>query len=235
MPSTTFYNLKNNKQQELLHNALVLFAHNHYDDLNVRYISKEMGITTGAFYRYFGSKEEFYIFMVDYTLEQFWAKRNEIIRQMGKEEGAADLADKEKSKQIMEKIGRKIGVQEVLDRDGLQAGFWKFFYQSSLDIRMKYYFRTKGNPLYNYKLDDLSRMKNADTYSEEEKEITAFAIAVLQYVVTSFKYLEHRDFDDDEMFQMINKMILKGFEQGKSHIDGFTTERKPPILNEFEE
>ena len=59
MPSTTFYNLKYAKQKEMLDSAILLFAKKDFDELSVRSISKELGITTGAFYRYFGEKEEF--------------------------------------------------------------------------------------------------------------------------------------------------------------------------------
>lgn len=194
MPSTTFYNLKYSKQKELLDSAIVLFSKNDYDDLSVRSISKELGITTGAFYRYFGAKEEFYVFMIDYTLEQYWERQKELIKE----------------------LEHNISMQEVFERDPVQAGFWKNFYRSSLEIRLKYYFRTKDNPLYKRKLNDISSLKMADTYSQEEKEVTAFAVSVLQYVITSFKYLEHRDYDDEEMFQVLNKMLINGFQLGKS-------------------
>lgn len=193
MPSTTFYNLKYSRQKELLHSAMRLFSEKHYDDWSVRSLSKEMEITTGAFYRYFGSKEEFYIFMIDYTLEQFW-------------ETARILSDK---------LGRKVEVDEVRRLDRMQDNFWKLFDQSSMDIRMKYYFRTKDNPLYQFQLNAVSEIKNADTYGEEEREVTAFTIAVLQYIVTSFRYLEHRDFDDEKMFQTMRDMLLRGFKMGK--------------------
>lgn len=192
MPSTTFYNLKYAKQKELLHSAMEVFAQNDYDDLNVRYISQCMGITTGAFYRYFGSKEEFYIFMCDHTLEQFWVKK----------------------RKLSEAEGRELEVEEVLVREQLQDDFWKHFYRSSLDIRMKYYFRTKGNPLFNRKLEDIRKFDPHKSYSNEEKEVAAFTIAVLQYVVTSFKQLEHRDYDDDAMFKKMEEIILKGFQLG---------------------
>lgn len=193
MPSTTFYNLKYSKQKELLHSAMTLFSEKHYDEWNVRSMSKELGITTGAFYRYFGSKEEFYIFIVDYTLEQFW----------------------ESARQLSEQLGRQVDVNEVRNRNKLQDNFWKFFDQSSMDIRMKYYFRTKNNPLYQHQLNAISKLNQADTYEKEEKEVAAFTIAVLQYIVTSFKYLEHRNFDEERMFQKLRDMLLRGFELGK--------------------
>lgn len=213
MPSTTFYNLKYSKQKELLHSAMVLFAENDYDDLSVRSLSKEMGITTGAFYRYFGSKEEFYIFMSDYTLEQFW-----IIQ-----------------KRYMAELGRYVDVQEVLERDQLQSDFWKRFHQSSLDIRMKYYFRTKGNPLFQHKLGVVSRLENAEAYTAEEKEVTAFAVSVLQYIITSYKHLEHKEFDTDEMFQVINDMLFKGFAMGKTEAGNVPVNQPLPISDNFKE
>lgn len=212
MPSTTFYNLKYAKQKEMLDSAVILFSKNDFDDLSVRAISKELGITTGAFYRYFGAKEEFYVFMVDYTLEQYW----------------------ERQKQLMEESGHPVTMQEVFEKDLVQAGFWENFYRSSLEIRLKYYFRTKDNPLYKRKLDDISALKMADTYSQEEKEVTAFAVSVLQYVITSFKYLEHRNFDDEEMFQVLNKMLLNGFELGKPW-EASHCEHQSPVSGDFEE
>ncbi len=212
MPSTTFYNLKYSKQKEMLDSAIILFSKNDFDELSVRSMSKELGITTGAFYRYFGAKEEFYVFMVDYTLEQYW----------------------EKQKQLMKELGRPVNMQDVFEKDPVQADFWKNFYRSSLGIRLKYYFRTKDNPLYKRKLDDISALKMADTYSQEEKEVTAFAVSVLQYVITSFKYLEHRDYDDDEMFQILNKMLLNGFELGKPKEEAHH-DHQSPVSSDFDE
>lgn len=212
MPSTTFYNLKYSKQEELLHLAMALFAEHDYDDLSVRSLSKEMGITTGAFYRYFGSKEEFFIFMCDYTLEQFWVRQ----------------------RQIQEELERHVDVKEVLEYDKLQDGFWKHFYRSSLDIRMKYYFRTKDNPLYQRKLEVVSELQNAETYTKEEKEVVAFVVSVLQYAVTSFNYLERRNFDDDAMYNFVNDMILRGFEVGKNGAQHIGGEIESPILANIE-
>ena len=211
MPTTTFYNLEYPAQQSLLRAALALFAKTRYDDLSVRAISREMGITTGAFYRYFGSKEEFYIYMVDYTLEQFWSVQ----------------------KRAEAELGRPVPMQEVLTRDPLQTGFWKQFYQASLDIRMKYYFRTKGNPLFDRKRKDVQALLNVEDYTLEEQEIAAFLITVLQYVVTSYKYLEHRDFDDEDMFQVFNRMILRGFQAGKGEPEQ-TDYQDPAVYGELD-
>ncbi|MEZ3435105.1 MAG: TetR/AcrR family transcriptional regulator [Lachnospiraceae bacterium] len=212
MPSTTFYNLKYAKQKEMLDSAILLFAKKDFDELSVRSISKELGITTGAFYRYFGAKEEFYVFMVDYTLEQYW----------------------ERQKHLMEESGHPVSMQDVFEKDPVQADFWKNFYRSSLEIRLKYYFRTKDNPLYKRKLQDICALKMADTYSQEEKEVAAFAVSVLQYVVTSFKYLEHRNFDDEEMFQVLNKMLLNGFKLGKPEEEPHL-EHQSPVSGDFDE
>lgn len=193
MPSTTFYNLRYSKQKELLASAMNLFAQYDYDDLNVRGISKWMGITTGAFYRYFGSKEEFFIFIADYTLEEFWVKKEKMEAE----------------------YGRHLEVDEVLEADQLQADYWKHFHQSSMDIRMKYYFRTRGNPLYNRKLEIVRELNKTKSFNKEEMEVTAFAISVMQYIVNSFKYLEHREFDANQMNQIMNDMLLRGLELGK--------------------
>ena len=211
MPTTTFYNLEYSTQQSLLRGALSLFAKTRYDDLSVRAISREMGITTGAFYRYFGSKEEFYIYMVDYTLEQFWFAQ----------------------KRAEAELGHPVHMQEVLAREPIQAGFWKLFYQASLDIRMKYYFRTKGNPLFDRKRKDVQALLNVEDYTQEERDIAAFLITVLQYVVTSYKYLEHRDFDDEDMFQVFNHMILRGFQAGKGKTEK-TDYQDPTVYGELD-
>lgn len=49
-----------------------------------------------------------------------------------------------------------------MEKDPVQADFRKTFYRLSLEIRPKYYFRTKDNPLYRRKLNGISALKMAD-------------------------------------------------------------------------
>jgi len=53
-------------KKQIVHTALRLFLHNSYKEVSLRDIVKEVGLTKGAFYHYYTSKEELFEEVVKY-------------------------------------------------------------------------------------------------------------------------------------------------------------------------
>lgn len=64
-----FENLDSNKREEILRAALSIFANKGYKDASTNKIVEEAGISKGALFNYFTSKEGLYYYLIDYSLE----------------------------------------------------------------------------------------------------------------------------------------------------------------------
>lgn len=65
MPSSTFYNLPEEKRERLLSAARAEFARVPYEDASVNRIIRAAGIPRGSFYMYFTDKEELFRFLME--------------------------------------------------------------------------------------------------------------------------------------------------------------------------
>lgn len=65
MPNQTFYNLPQQKQNEIIRVSLEEFIGKDYESASLNHIIDGLGIAKGSFYRYFSSKRDLYIFLID--------------------------------------------------------------------------------------------------------------------------------------------------------------------------
>lgn len=65
MVSTTFLNLKKEKQERIIHAALDEFSKKSFNDASITDIVKKAKISRGSFYQYFGNKETLYQYLVN--------------------------------------------------------------------------------------------------------------------------------------------------------------------------
>jgi AcrR family transcriptional regulator len=65
MAKKTFHNLKPARQREIIEVAYREFIHNDYQSASLSRIIKELGLAKGSFYRYFSSKKELYLFLIE--------------------------------------------------------------------------------------------------------------------------------------------------------------------------
>ena len=63
-----FFDLKKDKQDRILNGALKIFALNGYKNGSTDVIVKEAGISKGLLFHYFGTKQELYRFLHDYSI-----------------------------------------------------------------------------------------------------------------------------------------------------------------------
>lgn len=75
MPTTTFFNLPEEKRQKLIECALDEFAARDYDSASISQIVARAGIAKGSLYQYFTDKRELY----GYLLELAAAKKGEMM------------------------------------------------------------------------------------------------------------------------------------------------------------
>lgn len=70
MPNKTFNNLSKEKQETLIEISLKEFIEHDYDSASLNQIINELGIAKGSFYRYFDSKKDLYLYLIDYCINK---------------------------------------------------------------------------------------------------------------------------------------------------------------------
>ena len=69
MPKPTFFNLPEEKRQQIVDVAIDEFAENDYADVSISRIVARAGIAKGSFYQYFDDKEDLYGYLFDLITE----------------------------------------------------------------------------------------------------------------------------------------------------------------------
>lgn len=65
MPKPTFFNLSEQKRQNITKLAIAEFASANYDNASISNIVKQARIAKGSFYQYFEDKKDLYLYLVD--------------------------------------------------------------------------------------------------------------------------------------------------------------------------
>lgn len=81
MPTTTFYNLNEEKKQKLIQSALREFSRVPFEDVSINQIIKDAGISRGSFYMYFEDKKDLCLYLLSQLLEKFDQYLDEMIVQ----------------------------------------------------------------------------------------------------------------------------------------------------------
>lgn len=69
MSLETFQNLQKQKQATILKKGIEVFSKCSFTDANTDLITQKAGISKGLLFHYFGSKKDFYLYLLDYALE----------------------------------------------------------------------------------------------------------------------------------------------------------------------
>lgn len=64
MPKQTFFNLPDEKREQIIQIAIDEFAENDYDNVSISRIVARAGIAKGSFYQYFEDKEDLYVYLL---------------------------------------------------------------------------------------------------------------------------------------------------------------------------
>lgn len=65
MPKATFYNLDEEKKQNITNVLISEFSQKPYSEVNVKTIVERLGIARGSFYQYFNNLEDSYFYILD--------------------------------------------------------------------------------------------------------------------------------------------------------------------------
>lgn len=66
MGSETFKNLNIEKQERIIHAALIEFSERNFNEASITNIVKKADISRGSFYQYFSNKEKIYKYLINY-------------------------------------------------------------------------------------------------------------------------------------------------------------------------
>jgi TetR/AcrR family transcriptional regulator len=69
MPKQTFFNLPDDKREQIVQVAIDEFAENDYDNVSISRIVARAGIAKGSFYQYFDGKEDLYGYLIGLLAE----------------------------------------------------------------------------------------------------------------------------------------------------------------------
>ena len=81
MAKQTFLNLPSERQEEILNICFREFALNGYDSASLSDIIKNCGLAKGSFYRYFSSKKELYVYLLEYAKNKRLSNLEELLEQ----------------------------------------------------------------------------------------------------------------------------------------------------------
>ncbi len=70
MPTSTFFNLPEEKKKRILNSAIAEFAAKTYDEANIASIIRNAEIPRGSFYQYFADKKDLYKYILDMVGQQ---------------------------------------------------------------------------------------------------------------------------------------------------------------------
>lgn len=70
MPSTTFFNLPDEKREQITAFAIAEFAAHPYRSASISRIVAQAGIAKGSFYQYFTDKQDLYAYLLDLLVEK---------------------------------------------------------------------------------------------------------------------------------------------------------------------
>lgn len=70
MVTETFLNLQDDKKKKIIEKGIEIFTKYSYAEASTNQITKELGISKGSLFSYFGSKKEFYLYLLDTCINQ---------------------------------------------------------------------------------------------------------------------------------------------------------------------
>lgn len=79
----SFVKITEEKRNKILESAIIEFAQHGFDSANINKIAQNAGVSIGSMYKYFNSKEELFLTIIQYGVEATKSVLEEIIRSEG--------------------------------------------------------------------------------------------------------------------------------------------------------
>ena len=133
MPKNTFLNLPDAKKEYIIEKSIDLFIKYKYEDINIRLIVKELGISIGSFYQYFDDKDDLYLYL--------FVKIEKKVLDMEKKKKGTLLSN-----------DSYIPIEEVLTEREIK--FDNTWYDIPIDVMRKFYFGSYADELFGSAFDE---------------------------------------------------------------------------------
>ena len=202
-------------KQEILNAAFRLFREKGWDNVNIEDIVKEVGVTRGAFYHYFKSREDLIIAVVD---------------KMFYDNNPFEIASKEAGLNALEKLrlALKLDFAKNIENDGMIDELFKAF---DNPVIFKSQFLSQLNTISPY-IEKLLLEGNEDgSLSVKYPKQTAQILAILPNFWLSHDALS-RDAPHISRQELIDKVMFLGFLSEKLGVPIFDNELKE-MLRKF--
>ncbi|MFO1445034.1 TetR/AcrR family transcriptional regulator [Bacillus sp. Bva_UNVM-123] len=140
MPKQTYFNLPPEKKQRIMDATYEIFITENYEDVNIRDIAKNAGISIGSFYQYFYDKDDLYLYFFNCIEKKYMDKQ------------------KEKTSSIL--FGKEtVPIEEVCTK--IEIEFNRTWYKVPMEVMQKFYFGEYSKELDAPLMDELMEYKNA--------------------------------------------------------------------------
>jgi len=140
MPKQTYFNLPPEKKQRIMDATYEIFIKENYEDVNIRDIAKNSGISIGSFYQYFHDKDDLYLYFFNCIEKKYMEKQ------------------KEKTSSIL--FGKEtVPIEEVCTK--IEIEFNRTWYKVPMEVMQKFYFGEYSKELDAPLMDELMEYKNA--------------------------------------------------------------------------
>ena len=175
MPKQTFFNLPEEKKQNIINDAAEILSREPIQNISTNKLIEEIEIPTGSFYQYFKNKEDLYFYMLSYYMDN-------LLEESERKNLKIDLFDKEKSQKgstIFNETREKVKYYREICIEN--------FNKAPIEIKRKWTFQKIINGKY-FDLYDSSFLDqdNVDSKVKENKDLIMGLTMVVPTVLQCF-------------------------------------------------
>jgi len=193
MPKTTFYNLPNDKKNNIIDKAQDIFIQNKYNDVNIRFIARELGISIGSFYQYFNDKDDLYLYLLVAIEKKIMSAQKE---------NKGSLLSKDEYIPLSNIISEK------------EIAFNSTWYDIPLDVMRKFYFGE-----YCIELNKLV-MADLIDYKASDKLKASMDVEFIFYIYTTMMFNVQSYFKQNNITDMNERIRLKRLFYNDIYLNG---------------
>lgn len=213
MPTSTFFNLPQQKKERIIDAALDEFADYPYHQARVSNIVKKAGIAKGSFYQYFENKKEIFKYIIDIMGEKKLKYLSEII----KKQPEMDFFN------FLEELYKE-GINFATDHPRLNKIGNKLFSDSNSELFEEIMEINKNKSIDFYENILSKGIKNGEIDPKIDVEVTAHLLTKINIFIGELLYKESEvNVDDMEIVQKVLYIIKNGLEINKKGGDNIGT------------
>ena len=213
MPTSTFFNLPQQKKERIIDAALDEFSESSYHQARVSNIVDNAGIAKGSFYQYFNNKKEIFKYIIDIMGEKKLKYLDEVI----KKQPEMDFFD------FLEEL-YKNGLEFAKDNPRLNKIGNKLFSDSNSEIFDEIMDINENKSIDFYENILSKGIKNGEIDPKIDVEVTAHLLTKINIFIGELLYKESEfNADDMEIVQKVLYIIKNGLELNQKGGDNIGT------------